>query len=124
MPISTILSGLIVLVQSAAGHFWESIVWFALVNIVNALRFFEAIAHTRRTAPIGNIADLQRQIRRFQLLAALSGFLWSGVAVLSNGFTDPQSPVYLVILAGTVPALLARSLRCLVGKAAIAGERT
>ncbi|WP_247880763.1 hypothetical protein [Brucella intermedia] len=74
MPISTILSVLIVLVQSAAGHFWESIVWFALVNIVNALRFFEAIAYSRRLAPIENVADLQRQIRRFQFLAALSGF--------------------------------------------------
>lgn len=100
MPISTVLSVLIVLVQSAAGHFWESIVWFALVNIVNALRFFEAIAYSRRLAPIENVADLQRQIRRFQFLAALSGFFWSGVAVLSSGFTDPQAPVYLVILAG------------------------
>jgi hypothetical protein len=26
--------------------------------------------------------------------------VWSGVAVLSSGFADPQSPVYLVILAG------------------------
>ena len=100
MPISTILSVLIVVVHGAAGNFWDSIIWFALVNIVNGLRFFEGLAYSRRSTSIENIAELQRRIWRFHLLAALSGLIWSGVAVLSHGFTVPQSPVYLVILAG------------------------
>ncbi|MHC5233452.1 putative bifunctional diguanylate cyclase/phosphodiesterase [Brucella sp. LJL56] len=101
MPISTILSMLILLVQVAEGYFWVSIVWFALVNIINALRFIDAIAYYRSSAaPVEDVAVLQRQLTRFQLLAALSGLLWAGLAVLSHGYTDPQSSVYLVILAG------------------------
>lgn len=101
MPISTILSVLILLVQIAAGHFWMPIIWFALVNIINALRFIDAIAYYRSpAAPVENMAVLQRQLARFQLLGALAGVVWAGVAILSHGFSDPQSSVYLVILAG------------------------
>ncbi len=101
MPISTILSVLILLVQIAAGHFWMPIIWFALVNIINALRLIDAIAYYRSpAAPVENIAVLQRQLARFQLFGALAGFVWAGVAILSHGFSDPQSSVYLVILAG------------------------
>ncbi len=101
MPISTILSVLILLVQIAAGHFWMPIIWFALVNIINALRLIDAIAYYRSpAAPVENIAVLQRQLARFQLFGAMAGFVWAGVAILSHGFSDPQSSVYLVILAG------------------------
>ncbi|WP_235918635.1 putative bifunctional diguanylate cyclase/phosphodiesterase [Brucella anthropi] len=92
---------LILLVQIATGHFWVPITWFVLVNIINALRFIDAIAYYRSpTAPTENIAVLQRQLTRFQFLAALSGLVWAGVAILADGFSDPQSSVYLVILAG------------------------
>lgn len=101
MPISSILSALILLVQVAEHHFLVSFVWFALVNIVNALRFIDAIAFYRSAAaPAENAATIQSQLTRFRLLAALSGTLWAGVAVLSHGFTASQSSVYLVILAG------------------------
>lgn len=101
MPIGTILSVLVLLMQTAEGHVWVPLLWFALVNIINMARFIDAIAYYRSpAAPTENIMTLQRQLTRFRLLAGVSGLVWSGVAILSEGFSLGQSSFYLVILAG------------------------
>ncbi|MBB5702863.1 diguanylate cyclase (GGDEF)-like protein [Ochrobactrum daejeonense] len=101
MPISSTLSVLILLVQITHQQFIVPIVWFVLVNLINGIRFIDAVVFYRSMgAPDENAAAIERKLARFRLLALLSGMVWAGVAILSHGFTVVESPVYLVILAG------------------------
>lgn len=102
MPISTVLSVLILLVQLVSGNGFAATIWFLVVNAVNVPRLALAL---RRFSPEskGRSEDSQatsRQLRLYSVLALLSGLAWSFLAVLTDGFTTPQASLHLIILAG------------------------
>ncbi|MCO5064516.1 MAG: EAL domain-containing protein [Rhizobiaceae bacterium] len=92
MPISAALSLLILSMEHRTGHGWNSLLWFTCVNLVNGARL--ALA----SGPIGTRPH--RQLDQLKVLALISGFCWSYLAVLTNGFTQPGSTFHIIILAG------------------------
>ncbi|MBN9046076.1 MAG: EAL domain-containing protein [Rhizobiales bacterium] len=101
MPVSSILSVLVLVMQVISGDLGEGIVWFILVNAVNVIRIVDVLKFHRASAAMQADSEyLTRHLTRFKLFAALAGILWAGVAYLAYGFTSPQFAPYLVILAG------------------------
>ncbi len=95
LPISTALSALILAVELNAGDRASVLVWFAVVNAINAARIVIA-----RFCPAGPARDASAWLRIYGILALLSGVAWSFIAYLTAGFTAPESTVHLLILAG------------------------
>lgn len=101
MPISTILSVLVVIVKFISGFDWTALVWLAIINAVNAGRILLALKQPRgRELETSGYPSLVRWLRGYMALAFLAGIAWAYVAVLADGFTAPETPVYLVIVAG------------------------
>lgn len=101
MPISTVLSVLILVMKSLSGADWKVFTWFAAVNIVNGARIVQALRQPQdEELDQQDYPALAKWLRSYMVLAFLSGFAWAYVAVLSDGFTAPETPVYLVIVAG------------------------
>ncbi|MCT7377852.1 putative bifunctional diguanylate cyclase/phosphodiesterase [Chelativorans salis] len=101
MPISTVLSGLILAVQALSGSGFAAAIWFLVVNAINGARLALAL----RPAPWAgkhedDLEGVSRRLRLYGILALLSGFAWSLLAVLTAGYTVPQAPLHLIILAG------------------------
>lgn len=101
MPISTVLSVLIVLVKSISGADWTTLAWLVIVNVVNGARILLALRQPQdEELEKQDYATLSKWLRGYMALAFLAGVAWAYVAVISDGFTAPETPVYLVIVAG------------------------
>lgn len=100
MPISAILSGLICAVQALSGGGFAAASWFLVVNALNAARLALARFQLKETERHQDLLGVLPRLRMFGVLALLAGFAWSFPAVLTVGYTTPQAPMHLVILAG------------------------
>lgn len=99
MPIGTVLSALILAVQLLSGGGLAAVLWFAAITLINGARVVLAIAPSEaaddRSEAVGARLSL------YGLLALASGVAWSFLALLCDGYTTPQAPLYLIVLAGT-----------------------
>ena len=97
MPIGTVLSALILAVQLHSGGGLAAVLWFAAVGIINGARMALALAQS-------DIAHSRlkpgARLSHYGILALASGIAWSFLAVLTDGYTTPQAPIYLIVLAG------------------------
>ncbi|CAH2396913.1 hypothetical protein [Mesorhizobium ventifaucium] len=100
MPISTMLSGLILTVQAFSGGGFAAAIWFLVINAINAARLGLARYPLKETGHHDDLTGISQRLRWFGILALLSGFAWSFLAVLTVGYTTPQAPLHLIILAG------------------------
>jgi diguanylate cyclase len=101
IPISTMLSVLILAVHMASVGSIYALFWFAAVNLINATRIVLAIVLPKADgAGESDLRQVTVHLRYFKLLALLSGIAWAFLALLADGFTTPESPLYLIILAG------------------------
>ncbi|RWQ15255.1 MAG: GGDEF-domain containing protein, partial [Mesorhizobium sp.] len=100
MPISTMLSGLILTVQAFSGGGFAAAIWFLVINAINAARLGLARYQLNETGDQDDLTGVSQRLRWFGILALLSGFAWSFLAVLTVGYTTPQAPLHLIILAG------------------------
>ncbi|MER9125782.1 bifunctional diguanylate cyclase/phosphodiesterase [Mesorhizobium sp. M0959] len=100
MPISAILSGLIWAVHALSGSGFAAAIWFLVVNAINAARLALARYQLKETGRHDGLVGVLPRLRWFGILALLAGFAWSFMAVLTVGYTTPQAPLHLVILAG------------------------
>lgn len=101
MPISSILSVLIVVVEFISGFDWTALVWLAVISSINGARILLALKQPRGEAlERSDYPSLVRWLRGYMGLAFMAGLAWAYVAVLADGFTVAETPVYLVILAG------------------------
>ncbi len=100
MPISTMLSGLILTVQAFSGGGFAAAIWFLVINAINAARLGLARYQLNETGDQDDLTGISQRLRWFGILALLSGFAWSFLAVLTVGYTTPQAPLHLIILAG------------------------
>ncbi|MER8943779.1 hypothetical protein NKH82_30585 [Mesorhizobium sp. M0915] len=100
MPISAILSGLIWAVHALSGSGFAAAIWFLVVNAINAARLALARYQLKETGRHDGLVGILPRLRWFGILALLAGFAWSFLAVLTVGYTTPQAPLHLVILAG------------------------
>ncbi|WP_292579197.1 diguanylate cyclase, partial [Mesorhizobium sp.] len=99
MPIGTVLAALILAVQLLSGGGLAAVAWFAAIALVNGARVVLALAQS-------GAADERQQavgarLSLYGLLALASGVAWSFLALLSDGYTTAQAPLYLIVLAGT-----------------------
>ncbi|MGX9147741.1 putative bifunctional diguanylate cyclase/phosphodiesterase [Mesorhizobium sp. 128a] len=94
MPIGTVLSALILAVQMLSGGGLLVMSWFAAVLMINGIRIGLALAQSDIPKPVGARLSL------YGMLALASGIAWSFLAVLSDGYSTPQAPLYLIVLAG------------------------
>ncbi|MFC5386937.1 putative bifunctional diguanylate cyclase/phosphodiesterase [Aquamicrobium segne] len=101
MPISTILSLLIVITTFISDFAWDVVLWFVLINIINGTRIFLALKQPQAEAlEQADLHSLNKWLNSYKLLALSAGIIWAYVAVLAQGFTSPEAPVYLLILTG------------------------
>ncbi|TIP26837.1 MAG: EAL domain-containing protein [Mesorhizobium sp.] len=100
MPISAILSGLILTVQALSGGGFAAAIWFLVVNAINAARLGLARYQLKQAGHQDDLTGISQRLRWFGILALLAGFAWSFLAVLTAGYTTPQAPLHLIILAG------------------------
>jgi len=99
IPIGSVLAGLILAVHIVSGdRVLSALVWFLAVNLVNGARIVRALTTPKEQANVAQVRSLSRQ---FKLLAFLSGVVWAFLAVLTDGYTTPESALHLIILAGT-----------------------
>jgi diguanylate cyclase (GGDEF)-like protein len=98
MPIGTVLAALILAAQMVSGGGLAAVLWFAAIGTINGARMALAIAQPdfadNRPKAVGARLSL------YGALALASGIAWSFLAVLTNGYTTHQAPLYLVVLAG------------------------
>ncbi|WP_245456535.1 EAL domain-containing protein [Mesorhizobium sp. M2A.F.Ca.ET.043.05.1.1] len=99
MPIGTVLAALILAVQLLSGGGLAAVAWFAAIALVNGARVVLALAQS-------GAADERQQavgvrLSLYGVLALASGIAWSFLALLSDGYTTAQAPLYLIVLAGT-----------------------
>lgn len=100
MPISAILSGLILAVHALSGGGFAAAIWFLVVNAINAARLALARHQLKDIRRRHDLTGISPRLRRFGILALLAGFAWSFLAVLTAGYTTPQASLHLIILAG------------------------
>jgi diguanylate cyclase (GGDEF)-like protein len=99
MPIGTVLSALILAVQLLSGGGLVAVLWFAAISAINVVRVALAAAQAD-TADLNPRAVASR-LSLYGLLALASGVAWSFLAVLTDGYTTAQAPLYLIVLSGT-----------------------
>ena len=99
IPISSLLSGLILAVHIASGsRILSALVWFLAVNLINGARIVRALTMPKDGRVSAVLA--KSLCRQFKILALLSGAAWAFLAVLTDGYTTPESALHLIILAG------------------------
>lgn len=113
MPISTVLSGLILAAQMLSGSL-IAVIWFLAVNAINGTRLALALSQpiTRETRHDNNLKWVSHRLRLYSVLALLSGFTWAFLSVLTDGYTIPQSSLHLIILAGISAGAVTYSGSC------------
>lgn len=98
MPIGTVLSALILAVHLLSGGGLAAVLWFIAIALINGMRVVLAVAQSgaadNRPQAVG------ARLSRYGLLALASGVAWSFLALLSDGYTTSQAPLYLIVLAG------------------------
>ncbi|RWB52881.1 bifunctional diguanylate cyclase/phosphodiesterase [Mesorhizobium sp.] len=102
MPVGTVLSALVLAVQMLSGGGLAAVLWFAAVSLINGARIGLALAQSDVPdgGPDGGLKPVGARLSLYGMLALASGIAWSFLAVLTNGYTTPQAPLYLVVLAG------------------------
>ncbi|QND69607.1 EAL domain-containing protein (plasmid) [Mesorhizobium loti] len=100
MPISTVLSSLILTVQALSGGGFGAAIWFLVINAINVGRLALARYQLKQTGHQDDLTGISPRLRWFGILALLAGFAWSFLAVLTVGYTTPHAPLHLIILAG------------------------
>jgi len=100
MPISTVLSTLVLIMEMVSGTDRSAVIWFIVVNLINGARIALALTNRGRAATSGDPAWRSVRLRYYEGLALLSGFAWAYLAVLTAGYSSPQSSLHLIILAG------------------------
>ncbi|MDX8440625.1 putative bifunctional diguanylate cyclase/phosphodiesterase [Mesorhizobium australafricanum] len=98
MPVGTVLSALILAVQLLSGGGLAVVLWFAVVAVINGARVVLAAAQPDVTGDRPEAAG--DRLSLYGLLALASGVAWSFLALLSDGYTTAQAPLYLIVLAG------------------------
>ncbi|MDX8454658.1 EAL domain-containing protein [Mesorhizobium sp. VK9D] len=98
MPVGTVLSALILAVQLLSGGGPAAVLWFAVVAVINGARVVLAAAKPDVTGDRPDVAG--DRLSLYGLLALASGVAWSFLALLSDGYTTAQAPLYLIVLAG------------------------
>ncbi|WP_246688678.1 bifunctional diguanylate cyclase/phosphodiesterase [Mesorhizobium sp. CU3] len=99
MPVGTVLSALVLAVQLLSGGGLGAVLWFAAIGLINAARV--ALAATQSDSVAGSPRAAGGRLSLYGALALASGVVWSFLAVLTHGYTTPQAPLYLIVLAGT-----------------------
>lgn len=102
IPINMVLSCVGALVAWHSGRAAEGLWWLALSLTVNVLR---AIFSKVYIAPLVPAAasdgrQIERHLRIASLCAAASGCVWALIAILSDGYTTPQTLFYLTVVCG------------------------
>ncbi|WP_292120654.1 EAL domain-containing protein [Mesorhizobium sp.] len=98
MPVGTVLSALVLAVQMLSGGGLAAVLWFAAVSLINGARIGLALAPS--DVSDGGLKPVGARLSLYGMLALASGIAWSFLAVLTDGYTTPQAPLYLVVLAG------------------------
>ncbi|QKD00696.1 putative bifunctional diguanylate cyclase/phosphodiesterase [Mesorhizobium loti] len=98
MPIGTVLSALILAVQMLSGGGLAAVLWFAAVGTINCARI--ALALSQSDTANSRLRLAGARLSSYGMLALTSGIAWSFLAVLTDGYTTPQAPIYLIVLAG------------------------
>ncbi|WP_320319311.1 putative bifunctional diguanylate cyclase/phosphodiesterase [Mesorhizobium vachelliae] len=98
MPIGTVLSALILAVQLLSGRGPAAVLWFIAIALINGARVVLALA--RSEAADDRPRAIGARLSVYGLLALASGVAWSFLALLSDGYTTSQAPLYLIVLAG------------------------
>ncbi|RWH68511.1 EAL domain-containing protein [Mesorhizobium sp.] len=98
MPVGTVLSALILAVQLLSGGGLAAVAWFAVIALVNGARLVLAVP--RSGAPDERPEAVGARLSLYGLLALASGVAWSFLALVSDGYTTAQAPLYLIVLAG------------------------
>ena len=99
MPVGTMLSALILAVQLLSGGGLAAVAWFAAIGAINATRV--ALAFNQSDTAHGSRQAVGDRLSLYGMLALASGVAWSFLAILTHGYTTPQAPLYLIVLAGT-----------------------
>ncbi|RWL83506.1 MAG: EAL domain-containing protein [Mesorhizobium sp.] len=99
MPIGTVLAALILAVQLLSGGGLAAVAWFAAIALVNGARVVLALAQSGATDERQQAVGVRLSL--YGVLALASGVAWSFLALLSDGYTTAQAPLYLIVLAGT-----------------------
>ena len=98
MPVGTVLSALILAVQMLSGGGLAAVLWFAAVGTINCARI--ALALSQSDTANSRLRPAGARLSSYGMLALVSGIAWSFLAVLTDGYTTPQAPIYLIVLAG------------------------
>ncbi|QKC95715.1 putative bifunctional diguanylate cyclase/phosphodiesterase [Mesorhizobium sp. NZP2298] len=98
MPIATMLSALILAVQMLSHGGLGAVLWFAVVSIINGARL--ALAAAQPDISGNGPRPVSARLSLYGALALASGIAWAFLAVLADGYTTAQAPLYLIVLAG------------------------
>ncbi|MBB2971750.1 EAL domain-containing protein [Mesorhizobium sp. RMAD-H1] len=107
IPVSFVLGLMSVLVAFYYGNGQAGLWWFLASSLVNSARVVLCRFPVRRLdadkpADPKNLdpASVKQHLFLQSAMAATSGIVWAFIAVLSDGYTAPQSIFYLVVLCG------------------------
>ncbi|TIU78300.1 MAG: hypothetical protein E5W03_20380 [Mesorhizobium sp.] len=95
MPIGTVLAALILAVQLLSGGGLAAVAWFAAIALINGARVVLALAQSGAADEQPQVVDVRLSL--YGLLALASGVAWSFLALLSDGYTTAQAPLYLIM---------------------------
>lgn len=98
MPIGTVLAALILAVQLLSGGGLAAVLWFIAIASINGARVVLAVAQSG--AADDRPKAVGARLSLYGALALASGVAWSFLALLSDGYTTSQAPLYLIVLAG------------------------
>src|SRR5438445_389471 len=85
--------------DDAVRELWISNVASLISEVLNVARVALAAAHSDTADSSPRVIGARLSL--YGRLALVSGVAWSFLAVLSDGYTTPQAPLYLIVLAGT-----------------------
>ncbi|MBZ9849301.1 EAL domain-containing protein [Mesorhizobium sp. CA14] len=98
MPVGTVLSALILAVQLLSGGGLAAVLWFLAIALINGARVVLAVAQSGAADDGPGAVDARLSL--YGRMALASGVAWSFLALLSDGYTTSQAPLYLIVLAG------------------------
>ena len=107
IPVSIILGLISLLVAIHYGLGLAGLLWFFTSSLVNAARMVLCRAPIRLINPDDGVepknldpASVRHHLFLQSAMAAISGVVWSFIAVLCEGYTAPQTVFYLTVLCG------------------------
>jgi diguanylate cyclase (GGDEF)-like protein len=114
IPVGIALAGAIALVAIHYGPAKVGLLWFSAATITNIFRIF-LCRTTLPEAPAVNSTvqqthsahrAVERHLRLYWIAALVSGFVWSLVPLLCQGYTSPQTLFYLMLVCGTTAGVV------------------